>query len=208
VPANVPVELIGHRADLVAARWRVEAASKDIKSAKTEFLPNVNLGAMIGLVGLGGGNLFTMQNRFYEVAPAISLPIFDGGRRRANLSGKDAQYDVAVAQYNQTLVSAVNEISDDYDALNSVKQQIDAQQRAVDAASDAWKLSEQRYKSGIGSYLEALSVRQELLAAEQRMATLHAQQTDLNVQLIQALGGGFRPQADAQLSSNDSVSFR
>jgi NodT family efflux transporter outer membrane factor (OMF) lipoprotein len=202
------VELIGHRADLVAARWRVEAASKDIKSAKTEFLPNVNLGAMIGLVGLGGGNLFTMQNRFYEVAPAISLPIFDGGRRRANLSGKDAQYDVAVAQYNQTLVSAVNEISDDYDALNSVKQQIDAQQRAVDAASDAWKLSEQRYKSGIGSYLEALSVRQELLAAEQRMATLHAQQTDLNVQLIQALGGGFRPQADAQLSSNDSVSFR
>ncbi len=208
VPTNVPVELIGHRADLVAARWRVEAASKDIKSAKTEFLPNVNLGAMIGLVGLGGGNLFTMQNRFYEVAPAISLPIFDGGRRRANLSGKDAQYDVAVAQYNQTLVSAVNEISDDYDALNSVKQQIDAQQRAVDAASDAWKLSEQRYKSGIGSYLEALSVRQELLAAEQRMATLHAQQTDLNVQLIQALGGGFRPQADAQLSSNDSVSSR
>jgi outer membrane protein TolC len=80
-----------------------------------------------------------------------------------------------------------------------VKQQIDAQQRALDAASDAWKLSEQRYKSGIGSYLEALSVRQELLAAEQRMATLHAQQTDLNVQLIQALGGGFRPQADAHL---------
>ncbi|GLQ45141.1 hypothetical protein GCM10007862_01920 [Dyella lipolytica] len=204
VPTDVPVELVGHRADLVAARWRVEAASKDIKSAKTEFLPNVNIGAMVGLVGLGGGNLFKLPNRFYEVAPAISLPIFDGGRRRANLSGKDAQYDMAVAQYNQTLVSAVNEVSDDYDALNSVKQQIDAQQRALDAASDAWKLSEQRYKSGIGSYLEALSVRQELLAAEQRMATLHAQQTDLNVQLIQALGGGFRPQADAELSSNNS----
>ena len=201
VPANVPVDVVGHRADLVAARWRVEAAGKDIKSAKTQFLPNVNIGAMVGLIGLGGGNLFTLPNRFYEVAPAISLPIFDGGRRRANLGSKDAQYDLAVAQYNQTLVSAVNEISDDYDALHSLKDQVDAQQRALDAASDAWTLSEQRYKSGIGSYLEALSVRQELLAADQRMAALHAQQADLNVQLIQALGGGFRPQADAELSS-------
>ncbi|MBE1162447.1 efflux transporter outer membrane subunit [Dyella acidiphila] len=201
VPANVPVDVLGHRADLVAARWRVEAAGKDIKAAKTQFLPNVNIGAMAGLIGLGGGNLFSLTNRFYEVAPAISLPIFDGGRRRANLGSKDAQYDLAVAQYNQTLVSAVNEISDDYDALHSLKDQIDAQQRALDAANDAWTLSEQRYKSGIGNYLEALSVRQELLAAEQRMAGLHAQQADVNVQLIQALGGGFRPQADTQLSS-------
>ncbi|GLQ97872.1 efflux transporter outer membrane subunit [Dyella mobilis] len=201
VPANVPVDVVGHRADLVAARWRVEAAGKEIKSAKTQFLPDVNIGAMLGLINLGGANLFQMSNRFYEAAPAISLPIFDGGRRRANLSSKDAQYDLAVAQYNQTLVSAVNEISDDYDALNSLKEQVDAQQRALDAANDAWSLSEQRYKSGIGSYLEALSVRQELLAAEQRMAALHAQQADLNVQLIQALGGGFRPQADTQLSS-------
>jgi outer membrane protein TolC len=173
-------------------------------------MPDVNIGALAGLVALGGGNLFQAPSRFYEVAPAISLPIFDGGRRRSNLNSKDAQYDLAVAQYNQTLVSAVNEVSDDYDALNSVQQEIDAQQRAVDAASDAWKLSEQRYQAGIGSYLEALSVRQELLAAEQRMATLHAQQSDLNVQLIQALGGGFRPQAGAddptaekQLVSNE-----
>jgi outer membrane protein TolC len=135
------------------------------------------------------------------VAPAISLPIFDGGRRRANLNSKDAQYDVAVAQYNKTLVSAINEVADDYDAVASLQTQIAAQQRALDAANDAWTLSEQRYKAGIGNYLEALSVRQELLAAEQRMAALRAQQSDLNVQLIQALGGGFVPQADAQLSS-------
>ncbi|MGC1548362.1 MAG: efflux transporter outer membrane subunit [Rhodanobacter sp.] len=201
VPSNVSVDLVGHRADLVAARWRVEAAGKDIKSAKTAFLPNVNIGAMAGLIALGGGNLFQMPARFYEAAPAISLPIFDGGRLRSNLNGKDAQYDLAVAQYNQTLVSAINEVSDDYDAINSLQQQVDAEQRALDAASDAWKLSEQRYKSGIGSYLEALSVRQQLLAAEQRMAALHAQQVDLSVQLIQALGGGYRPQAgDADVS--------
>lgn len=204
VPGNLPLNIVGHRADLVAARWRVEAAGKDIKAAKTQFLPNVNISAMVGLIGLGGGNLFALPNRFYDVAPAISLPIFDGGRRRSNLSSKDAQYDLAVAQYNKTLVAAVNEVSDDYDAIASTQQQIAAQQRAVDAANDAWSLAEQRYKAGIGSYLEALSVRQELLAAEQRMAALQAQQVDLNVQLIQALGGGFRPQADAELSFHSS----
>jgi len=101
-----------------------------------------------------------------------------------------------VAQYNQTLVSAVNEAADDIDALQSLKEQAAAQQRAVDAASDAWKLAEQRYKAGVGSYLEALSVRQQLLVAEQRMAALQAQQSDRSVQLIQALGGGYRPTAD------------
>jgi NodT family efflux transporter outer membrane factor (OMF) lipoprotein len=201
VPSNLPVELVGHRADLVAARWRVEASGKDIKAAKTQFLPNVNIGAMVGLIGLGGGNLFSLQNQFYEVAPAISLPIFDGGRRRANLDSKDAQYELAVSQYNQTLVWAINEVSDDYDAIASAQLEIEAQQRAVDAAGDAWTLAEQRYKSGIGSYLDALSVRQQLLVAEQRMAQLRAQQSDLNVQLIQALGGGFRPQAGVELSS-------
>ena len=196
VPGNLSVDLIGHRADLVAARWRVEAASKDIMAAKTEFLPNVSIGAMAGLLNLGGGNLFSLRNRFYELAPSVSLPIFDGGRLRANLAGKDAQYDLAVAQYNQTLVAATNEVADDYNALQSAQQQIDAQQRALDAATQAWQLSEQRYKAGIGNYLEALIVRQQLLQAQQRMAALQSQQVDLSVQLIQALGGGFRPQSD------------
>jgi NodT family efflux transporter outer membrane factor (OMF) lipoprotein len=193
IPADLPVELLGHRADLVAARWRVEASSQDIKAAKTQFLPNVSISALAGLASLGGGNLFQGKSLFYDAGPAFSLPIFDGGRRRSNLNGKDAEYDLAVAQYNDTLVRAVNEVSDDNDALASLQIQIAAQQRAVDAANDAWTLSEQRYQAGIGSYLEALSVRQELLVAEQRMATLHAQQSDVAVQLIRALGGGYRP---------------
>jgi NodT family efflux transporter outer membrane factor (OMF) lipoprotein len=207
VPANLPVDLLGHRADLVAARWRVEASSKDIKAAKTEFLPNVNLGAMAGLLSMGGSNLFRASSRFYEFGPSLSLPIFDGGRLRANLAGKDAQYDLAVAQYNQTLVAALNQVSDDYAAQQSLTEQIAAQQRALEAAQQAWQLAEQRYRAGIGSYLEALSVRQQLLLAEQGMAALQAQQVDLSVQLIQALGGGFQPQADAPTpSSNPSRS--
>ncbi|WP_266168721.1 efflux transporter outer membrane subunit [Dyella subtropica] len=212
VPGNLSMDLIGHRADLVAARWRVEAASKDIKVAKTEFLPNVSIGAMAGLLNMGGGNLFSLKNRFYELGPSLSLPIFDGGRLRANLAGKDAQYDLAVAQYNETLVAATNQVADNYNALQSMQQQIDAQQRALDAATEAWQLSEQRYKAGIGNYLEALIVRQQLLQAQQRMAALQSQQVDLSVQLIQALGGGYRPQADdaheVAAASSSSVSER
>ncbi|TCV92796.1 NodT family efflux transporter outer membrane factor (OMF) lipoprotein [Luteibacter rhizovicinus] len=198
VPSSLPAELVGRRADLVAARWRVEATSKDIASAKTQFLPNVSLSALGALVSGGSAGLFSSRDRFYQVAPAVSLPIFDGGRLRANLAGKDADYDLAVAQYNKTLVGALNEVSDDLSGLASMTTQIDAQQRAQDAAQQAYDLSQQRYKAGVGSYLESLIVRQQLLQSEQRMAALRSQQVDLSVQLIQALGGGFRPEAGDQ----------
>jgi len=206
VPAELPLELVGHRADLVAARWRVEAAEKNIKAAKTQFLPNISIGAMAGVVNMGGGNPFTLPARFYQVGPSISLPIFDGGRLRANLAGKDAQYDLAVAQYNQTLVGALNQVADELSALQWLDQQIAAQHRAREAAQQAWDLAEQRYKAGVGSYLEALSVRQQLLAAERASAALEAQQVDLSVQLIQALGGGFQPQSDAPALSSSQPS--
>ncbi|HWX64830.1 MAG TPA: efflux transporter outer membrane subunit [Rhodanobacter sp.] len=208
VPINLPLELLGHRADLVAARWRVEAASKDIKAAKTEFLPNISIGAMAGVISMGGGNPFTLPARFYQFGPSISLPIFDSGKLRANLSGKDAQYDLAVAQYNQTLVGALNQVADELSALQSVQEQLAAQQRAQDAAQQAWQLALQRYQAGIGSYLEALVVRQQLLVANRGMAALQAQQVDLSVQLIQALGGGFQPQADAPAPSPSSTPSR
>lgn len=207
VPDNLPIELLGHRADLVAARWQVEAAGQNITVAKTQFLPNVSLGAYAGLVVLGSANLFQAPARFFDVAPSLSLPIFDGGRRRANLSAQDARYDEAVAQYNQTLVSAVNQVADDLSALRSLGEQITAQQGAQDAANAAWQLSQQRYQAGVGNYLEALSVRQQLLSAEQAMASLQAQQVDLSVQLIQALGGGFRPQGDEATVTTSSTPF-
>ncbi|MFI4958060.1 MAG: efflux transporter outer membrane subunit [Lysobacterales bacterium] len=208
VPSNLPLDLVGHRADLVAARWRVEASAKDIKVAKTEFLPNISIGAMAGVISMGGGNPLTLPSRFYQFGPSLSLPIFDSGRLRANLSGKDAQYDLAVAQYNQTLVGALNQVTDELSALQSVQDQLAAQQRAQDAAQQAWQLALQRYQAGIGSYLEALVVRQQLLTANRGVAALQAQQVDLSVQLIQALGGGFQPQAGVPALSPSPHSSR
>lgn len=208
VPTQLPVALLGRRADLVAARWRVEAAAREIRAAKSEFLPNVSIGAMAGVIALGGGNLFSLPSRFYEAGPSISLPIFDGGRLRANLAGKDAQFELAAAQYNQTLIGALNQIADDISALRSLQQQLAAQQQALEAADSAWQLAQQRYRAGIGSYLEALAVRQQLLLAEQGLAALQLQQVDFSVQLIQALGGGFQPQAAGTTPSPPSTASR
>ncbi|NYH20172.1 efflux transporter outer membrane subunit [Paraburkholderia bryophila] len=194
VPGDLPANLLGRRADLVAARWRVEAASRNIASAKTEFLPNISLSAMAGLATRGGASLFQAASRTYSVTPAISLPIFDGGALRGNLQHRDAQYDVAVAQYNKTLIGALNQVADNLHSLQSMQLQIDAQQHAFDAAHDAWALADQRYRAGVGSYLEALVVRQQLLVASKRMAQLRAQHVDLSLQLVEALGGGFMPQ--------------
>jgi outer membrane protein TolC len=146
----------------------------------------------------GGNNLFQLPARFYNVAPAVSVPIFEGGRLRANLKGRDAAYDAAVARYNATLIGALNGIADDLSGLRALHQQVAAQERALAASRRAWDMASQRYKAGVGSYLQALIVRQKLLAAEQRMAQLHAQQVDLSVQLVHALGGGFHSDAAGQ----------
>ncbi|GAB2540566.1 efflux transporter outer membrane subunit [Rhodanobacter koreensis] len=198
LPDNLPVNLIGRRADLVAARWRVEAAGKEIEAAKTTFLPNISLSAMAGFVAVGDStSLFQLPARTYGITPALSLPIFDGGRRRANLAATDAGYDHAVAQYDTTLIHAVNEVSDDYSALKSMRTQLAAEQRAQQDARQAWNDALKLYKGGLGSSLETLVARQQLLAADQRMAALDSQQMDLSVQLIQALGGGYDTAAPA-----------
>jgi NodT family efflux transporter outer membrane factor (OMF) lipoprotein len=192
VPDKLQVDLLGRRADLVAARWQVEAASKDIKAAKTEFLPNISLSAMAGLVAIGGStNVFQLPARTYSVTPALSLPIFEGGRLRANLAGADARYDEAVAHYNSLLIGAVNEVSDLVSALSSVRTQIALEQRAKQDAEKSWRDAMSAYKGGVSGPLTPLASRQQLLLVDQRLAVLRSLQADLSVRLIDALGGGY-----------------
>ncbi len=202
LPQVIPAELIGHRADLVAARWRVEAAEHTIRSDKTQFLPNISISALAGALAVGSANPFEFPAAFYGGGPALSLPIFDGGRRRANLAGADASYDQAVAQYDKVLIAALNDIAQQLTDVQSLQAQLQAQLQARDAAQAAWSLAEQRYHAGVGSYLEALVVRQQLLSADQKLADLHARQLDRSVQLVQALGGGFQAAVPALADSS------
>lgn len=201
LPANVPAELIGRRPDLVAARWRVEAASRDIDASKADFYPNLNLSVAAGSKSLLGDAMFGGASRFFSIAPALSLPIFDGGARRAALAGRDADYDLAVAQYNQTLVNALGDIGDVIQRIHSLQRQIEQQQRARDIARSSYDIAMQRYADGIGNYLDALSVEQQLLQSERQLASLQAERIDASVLLMQALGGGF----EAATSSSTSA---
>ncbi|AZD93574.1 MULTISPECIES: efflux transporter outer membrane subunit [Pseudomonas] len=192
LPSVLPAELLGRRPDLVAARWRVEAASKSIDAGKTNFYPNLNLSAAAGTQALLGDAMFGSASRFFNIAPTVSLPIFDGGRLRADLDARDADYDLAVAQYNKSLVTALGDVSDTISQLRDIGRQIAAQQHATDIAQDSYDTVVQRYGSGIGNYLDVLSIEQQLLQAQRQLATLNAQQIDLSIQLMQALGGGFQ----------------
>lgn len=201
LPANVPAELIGRRPDLVAARWRVEAASRDIDASKADFYPNLNLSVAAGSKSLLGDAMFGGASRFFSIAPALSLPIFDGGARRAALAGRDADYDLAVAQYNQTLVTALGDIGDVIQRIHSLQRQIEQQQRARDIARSSYDIAMQRYADGIGNYLDALSVEQQLLQSERQLASLQAERIDASVLLMQALGGGFEAATPSSTSA-------
>ncbi|HEX6612412.1 MAG TPA: efflux transporter outer membrane subunit [Rhodanobacteraceae bacterium] len=196
LPSTLPADLIGRRPDVVAARWHVEASAKDIKSAHAAFLPNVNIMALAGLIAGPGANLLQASALMYSVAPAVSLPIFEGGKLRANLSAKDAAYDLAVAQYNKTVITAVNQVAQRVDALQALDAQIAQYQHAQSSASQAYDLAMQRYRGGVGNYLEALTVRENLIGAERKLAALQTRRAGTMVQLIEALGGGFEPSGD------------
>jgi NodT family efflux transporter outer membrane factor (OMF) lipoprotein len=197
LPSDLPADLLGRRPDVVAARWRVEAAGHDIKAAKTKFLPNIGISSLAGLLAPSSLNLLSLQNRFYTISPALSLPIFEGGALRANLAGKDAARDIAVAQYNQTLVHAINQVAGRVEDLQSLSAQVQDAKDARASAEDAYTLAMKRYRAGVGNYLEALSVRQELIAAEQQLASLQTRRVGAWATLNEALGGGFQPAADA-----------
>ncbi|MBC7955731.1 MAG: efflux transporter outer membrane subunit, partial [Cytophagales bacterium] len=191
LPANVPADLIGRRADISAARWRVEAATGDVASARAQFYPNINLTAFVGLSSIGFDRLFKSGSEQYGAGPAIRLPIFDSGRLRANLRGKSADLDVAVESYNATLIDAVRDVADQISSLQSIARQQTEQGRAQESAESAYDVSVQRYKAGLGTYLVVLNAEANVLNQRRAATELKARALDTQVALIRSLGGGY-----------------
>lgn len=206
VPAVLPSELLGHRADVVAARWRVEAASRGIDASKVAFKPSVNLNAIVGLASGGLSDLFSSDALLGFGGPAISLPIFDGGGLRSALAKSNADYDLAVAGYNQSLVGALREVTDALQASRSLDAQIVTAAQARNAAKAALGLADARYKAGLGTQLDVLAAQRPLLQLEQQVAALQAQRLTAAVDLARALGGGLvlaAPAATATISETN-----
>jgi NodT family efflux transporter outer membrane factor (OMF) lipoprotein len=123
VPPTLGADLLGRRPDVVAARWRIEAATQGVAVARSEFYPNINLTAFVGLNALGLDRLFNAGSRQLGVAPALRLPIFDGGRLRAQMGSRQAELDGAIAQYNGVVLDAAREAGDALASLQSLERQ-------------------------------------------------------------------------------------
>ena len=191
VPERVPADLIGRRADIVASRWRVEAAIGDVRVARAQFYPNVSLSAFIGLSSLGFDRLLRTGSEQYGIGPAIRLPIFDSGRLRAGLSGRTADLDAAVETYNATLVDAIHDVADQISSVRAVERQQREQAAAQAAAESAYDIATQRYRAGLGTYLTVLGAETNVITQRRLTTDLTARALDAQVLLVRSLGGGY-----------------
>lgn len=210
LPAGLPADLVGRRADLVAQRWRVEAASREVDVARAQFYPNINLVAFVGLSSIGLNKLIESGSGIYGAGPAIRLPIFESGRLRANLSVRASEVDAAVDGYNAALLRALREVADQVDSLRSIERQQRTQADAQTAAAAAYDLAMQRYRAGLGTYLTVLTAETAVLSQQRGSLELKARHLLAEAALSRALGGGFRgelpatdtPAGTATLASN------
>lgn len=191
LPENIPANLIGRRPDIVAARLRTEAAASRIKQARTAFYPNVNLMGVIGMQALGIGNVFKSGGDFGSIGPAITLPIFEGGRLRSQYRGAEAEYEVAVAQYDGTLTQALREVADAATSQRALGERLTRAVASANAAEAAWTVAKNRYRAGLASYLDVLVAEDALIVARREVASMKSRSFALDVALIRALGGGF-----------------
>ena len=190
VPDTLPAELVGHRPDIAAQRWRIEAASSRIAGAKADFYPNINLAAFAGFQSLGFSHFLDSNSTMRGVTPAISLPIFDGGRLRSQLGNQTAIYDGAVEQYNASVVQAMSDVANAVVRIDSVKQQDKLAQRALASARRQQQLAERAYRAGMTDSLNVINAQMTLLNEQQQMVQVASKQLDNYALLMSALGGG------------------
>ncbi|KVS39918.1 efflux transporter outer membrane subunit [Burkholderia ubonensis] len=191
LPDNLPADLLSRRPDIVAAYWKVDAAVHDVKEAKAEFYPDVNLSLAAGLDAFGWGRFLTTGSRQFQAAPAIHLPIFDAGALRSQLKGRYADFDYDVATYNQTLIGALSDVATQVTQIRSTDQQLVDARKALDAQTTAYQLAVARYRSGLSPQLQVLNADDNRLAAETAVVNLEMGRRGQQVALIKALGGGF-----------------
>jgi NodT family efflux transporter outer membrane factor (OMF) lipoprotein len=204
LPRDVAIGLVGRRPDVVAARWRVEAAAQRIGVARAGYYPNISVTGMIGLATFGLSNLFQDASVAGAAGPAISLPIFSGGRLAADYRGARGAYDLAVAHYDSTLLKALHETADATASLRMLHARQSSANASVQHQEAAHRLSRMRYEGGLSDYQSVLIAENALIDARDRAAILQLRGFALDIALANALGGGFRGKAPGLDLVNDT----
>jgi|SRR5579872_7360390 len=191
LPPRLAADLIGRRPDVVAARWRAEAATHRVRQAKAAFYPDVNLVALIGATALHLSALTAAGSHIGSIGPAVSLPIFEGGRLRAGLRGAEADRDAAVAAYDSTLTEALHEVADAAASERALATRLAESRTALAANEDAYRIARLRYEGGLANYQSVLLAEIAVLDERRTDADLETRAFALDVALVRALGGGF-----------------
>ena len=191
LPSTISVDLLGKRADIAAQRHLIEASVQNVKAAKAEFYPNINLNVNVGFQALGLDRLFKSSSQFAAVEPAISLPIFSGAALNSNLRMKQATLDSTIAQYNQTVYQA---ISDAHQQLASHREsgvRLNQQQRILASQSKLSQLANERYRQGISAQMEYLMMQSAQLREHDSLEAAYAARRVQEAKLATSLGTGF-----------------
>lgn len=202
LPTSMPADLLGHRADVVAARWRVESSVHSMESTKALFYPNINLRGFAGFSAIGFDKWLDVGSRQPGLGLAITLPIFDSDRLRNLYRSSAAQVDASVASYNGTLLEALHDVADQLSTLDALQTQLARQQSAQASAERAYELALKRYKADISDRMSVLNVETNVIAQRRIAVDLQARWIDSRLRLIRALGGGFEETSTPALASN------
>ncbi|QGZ56326.1 efflux transporter outer membrane subunit [Paraburkholderia acidiphila] len=189
LPAGLPSDLLVNRPDIVGAEFQLRAANANIGAARAEFFPKITLTGSLGTASVQLDDLFTGPSRAWSFGPSVSLPIFDMGRREANLDVTKAQRDQAVTSYEIAVQSAFRDVADAIAARQWLAEQVDALRATEKAQAERARLAQMRYDHGASPFLEVLDAQRDLLAAQQQLVETRRALLSSRVALYSALGG-------------------
>ncbi len=191
IPAGLPSTLLERRPDIAAAERAMAAANARIGTARAAWFPRLSLTSALGYESAALGNLFRWEDRDFLVGGVLSLPLFDGGKRRAGVKIAHATYEEEVANYRQTVLAAFRDVENSLSSLRLLEQQGRSQETAVTAATRAAALSHLQYREGSASYLDVMEADRSVLLQQRVAVQLDGEQARSTVSLIRALGGGW-----------------
>jgi NodT family efflux transporter outer membrane factor (OMF) lipoprotein len=191
VPAGLPSALLDRRPDIRAAEQNLIAANARIGAARALYFPQISLTAFAGGQSRALTQIASAPARVYSVAPALAMPIFRAGQVRNQVRLTEAQERELLVTYQQTIYTALREVSDALAGYGRTRNQRDQQEQLVQAQSESVRLSTLRYQAGLDSYLQVLDAQRSLFAGQLELARLRLQERTAVVQLYRALGGGW-----------------
>jgi multidrug efflux system outer membrane protein len=199
LPATLSYELLARRPDLQAMRWYVQSSFDRIDAAKAAFYPSFDIKAFFGYNALHLADLFTHASQQINLIPGLYLPVFDGGRLNANLSGAREGSNLLIEQYNQAVLNAVRDVAQTGSRLQALDTETGLQKQRIESMTYARDSVEASYQRGLTSRLAALEARQPVIAEQVALLTLNGQMLSQEVALTKALGGGYRADAPVEL---------